>query len=196
MFIITLMFIRALSADDNIDEENSDYMLSPSDVVTITVFGEEDLSAPSQRINASGQVRIGLIGTVQVVGMTLREAETSIEHRYIQERYLRNPQVTMQVIEYAAQYVVFLGEVSSPGRLKFEDETNRMSLVDGISSVGGFTGIANSDSVRITRRNEDGSEVSSIIDVDALLKGRIDKVPKEYRYLIPGDVVHVPERLF
>lgn len=176
-------------------EQHTSYVLSKLDVVSILVFGEKDLSK-TQRIDGSGNIRMGLIGTVDIEGLSLREAELKLEDAYKEMRFLRDPQVSIQVEEYAPQFISVLGQVTKPGRVQLEKESNGIRLVDAISAVGGFSGIAKADAVRITRASADGEETTVVIDAEALINGRNTDTPEEFESLLPGDVVFVPERLF
>jgi polysaccharide export outer membrane protein len=176
-------------------EQQTAYVLSKLDVVSVLVFGEKDLSK-TQRIDGSGNIRMGLIGTVDIEGLTLREAELKLESAYTEQRFLRDPQVSLQVEEYAPQYISVLGQVTKPGRVQLENESNGIRLVDAISAVGGFSGIAKADAVRVTRAGADGSEETVIIDAEAIINGRPSDAPTHFLTLQPGDVVFVPERLF
>lgn len=193
--LLAVLQLLSLSVMSQEGEPVNEYVLSEMDAISVQVFGEPELTS-FQRVDGNGQVRMGLIGTIRVSGMTLRQAELAIEKKYTEERYLRDPQVSIQVDEYATKYFVIFGEVGNPGQIALEDEATRMSLVDAISKAGGFTGIAKSDAVRITRTTSDGEERTVVVDVDDLINGNGRKIPTEFRYLLPGDVVNVPERLF
>jgi polysaccharide export outer membrane protein len=171
------------------------YTLTELDAVSIQVFGEPDLSK-EQRIDGEGNIRMGLIGTIGIAGLTLREAEAKMQQVYVEKRYLRDPQISIQVTEYAPRYVSVLGKVNKPGRVQLEQESNGIRLVDAISAVGGFSGIAKADAVRITRTGANGEETTVVIDAEALINGRNTDTPEEFESLLPGDVVFVPERLF
>ena len=178
-----------------VGEISEDYILSEKDVVSVQVFGEPDLSK-EQRLDGSGNIRMGLIGTIDIAGLTLREAERKLEEAYQEQRFLRDPQISLQVKEYAPRYISVLGKVNSPGRVQLEDESNGMRLVDAISAVGGFSGIAKADAVRITRTAADGTETTQVIDAEAVVNGRDPDIPEAFLILLPGDVIFVPERLF
>lgn len=171
------------------------YQLRELDVIAIQVYDEPDLSK-QQRIDGSGQVRMGLIGTVTLVGLTLEEAEEKLEQLYVEERYLRDPQISIEVREYAPLYVHVFGQVGRAGRVQLEGEDLRMPLVDVISAVGGFSGLAKADAVRITRTDENGKETVITVNAEALINGRDADIPQDYLTLQPGDVLFVPERLF
>ena len=128
--------------------------------------------------------------------MTLREAESALEQAFIDQRYLRNPDVQIIVQQYEGKFVNVLGQVRAPGRVRMPDESEYMLLVDLISQVGGFTGIAKTDSVRITRKGEDGMEETLVIDVGAIITAREAGKEVERIRVYPGDIVFIPERIF
>lgn len=171
------------------------YRLRALDQISIQVYGEPDLSK-NPRIDGSGQIRMGLIGTVGIAGLTIAEAEDKLENIYMRQRYLRDPQISIEVQQYAALYVHVFGQVRSPGRVQLEEEQLGIPILDLISAAGGFTGLAKSDSVRVTRTNNAGTEQIIVINVEDLIRGKSINVPDEFRELIPGDVVFVPEKLF
>lgn len=171
------------------------YALRELDLIAIQVYDEPDLSK-EQRIDGSGAVRMGLIGTVELAGLTLEEAEDKLEQLYVAERYLRDPQISIEVRQYAPLYVHVFGQVGRAGRVQLEGEDLRMPLLDVISAVGGFSGLAKSDAVRITRTDENGTETVVTVNAEALINGKAPNIPPEFLTLQPGDVVFVPERLF
>ncbi len=176
------------------EDAGESYFLVPRDYVRVEVYGHEDLST-TQRLDGSGRIRMSLIGTVNVAGMSIRDAEARIEERYREERYLRNPEVTITVEEYAPRFVSVLGNVEAPGRIEFPIEENRLDIVDLISKAGGFTRVARADRVRLIRINEEGREETVIVDVQEMMQGR-DRDDRSRVYVYPGDSVFVPERLF
>ena len=115
----SLAWVIALFALPLWGQESSDYVLRNLDIVSIQIYDEPDLSK-DLRIDGSGQVRMGLIGTIKLAGLTLEEAEAKLENTYIRERYLRDPQVTIEVRENAPLYVHVLGQVAKPGRVQLD----------------------------------------------------------------------------
>lgn len=171
------------------------YQLSIRDQIEISVYGEPDL-AVEQRIDGRGQVRIPLLGTTELAGMTVRDAEEYIEKAYIDNRFLRAPMVTVRVADYAPKEVAVLGAVASPGKLVFPIEANSLDIVDVISQMGGFEGIAKSDHVRVTRTGPNGATTDFTVNVERMITGRGRGEPDNKVEILPGDVIWVPERLF
>lgn len=173
-------------------EEN--YQLSVRDQIRLTVYDEPDLTI-EQRIDGQGQVRIPLIGTTRLAGMTVRQAEQFLERTYVEQQFLRDPMVTIRVEDYAPKEVSVLGAVASPGKLAFPIEANTLDIVDVISKVGGFTDIARSNRVRVTR-GSNAQKSDFTVNVERMITGRGRGDSEETFEILPGDVIWVPERLF
>lgn len=192
MLLAALPQAPAQSANDPSDDS---HRLRELDLIIVQVYGEADLSKQT-RIDGSGQIRMGLIGAIGIAGLTVAEAEDLLEKTYLKERYLRDPQISIEVLEYAPLFVHVFGQVRQPGRVRLEGEQESIPLLDLISAAGGFTGLARSDNVRITRTDESGDETIVNVDVESLINGKAKGLPGAFEELLPGDVVYVPERLF
>jgi protein involved in polysaccharide export with SLBB domain len=172
------------------------YRLNSGDHLSVTIFGEPDLAA-QQMIDRNGRVRLPLIGDVPVAGRTVRETESLIESTYRKEEILKSPQVTVSMLGYAPREVTLLGAVRAPGTFQFPPDTVSMDIRDAIARQGGFTPVAKGDSVAVTRRQEGGKEVTTVVDVDRMMYGRSRKKDNITTFFVyPGDRIFVPERLF
>jgi polysaccharide export outer membrane protein len=172
------------------------YRLNLGDRIQVTVFGESDLSA-QQVIDRDGQARLPLVGEVPLAGHTIREAEALIESTYRKEEILKSPQVTLAMAAYAPREVTLLGAVRAPGTFQFPPDTVSLDIRDVIARQGGFTPVAKGDAVAVTRRQPNGKEVTTVVNVDHMMFGRSRKRENDEIFLIyPGDRIFVPERLF
>jgi len=174
---------------------NPSYRIMIRDQVQITVFDEADLST-AQRVDGKGQLRVPLLGNVKLSGFTIRDAEEMLEKRFIEGEFLKEPMVTLKIVEYATREVSVLGAVRSPGVIPFPFEVNSMDIVDVISKTGGLAGIARGEAVRVTRLDEDGQEKISIVNVESLISGKGRRSDSDRFLIYPGDVIFVPDRLF
>jgi polysaccharide export outer membrane protein len=182
-------------AQDNSGNQKA-YFIRSNDRLRISVFQEDDLSAVS-RVDAKGTVNLPLVGEIRVRGMTVSEAERTIETAYKDGRYLREPEVTVAVDEYAPREVSIQGQVKNPGRFPLPIESS-MSVLDLVTKAGGFTDTAQGTAVRITRILPDGSTRVITLDVESLIRGKSSaKTNGENNALIlePDDIVYVPERI-
>ena len=175
-------------------KKNVAYRITVTDKLGISVVGEEELTVVS-RVDAKGFVNLKFLGEVQVYGLTISEAQKAIETAYREGRYLRAPQVTITIEDYAPRPVIITGEVKNPNRYSMPPESP-MTLVDLVSLAGGFTSSAKGTKVRVTRKHLDGTTEVFERDVESQMKGRgrLEGEEDDF-YLEPNDLVFVPERL-
>lgn len=171
------------------------YTIAITDSLQVSVFGEDpDLSRIS-RVDARGVINLPLIGEVKVFGLTIREAEQAIGAAYRDGRFLRSPQVTVTVENYAVREISVQGQVKSPGRVVLTAESS-MTVLEAITKCGGFTDSAKGTEVRVTRVDPEGKVKVFVVDIDSLIKGK-DRARSEDNslLLLPGDIIYVPERI-
>ncbi len=153
--------------------EEFDYKLGTGDQLRINVFGHTDLSGEFE-VDSVGRIALPLIGEFEVVDHTLSEVEQIIVSK-LKPNYLKNPQVSVEVINYRPFYII--GEVQRPGSYSY---VGGMRVVNAVAMAGGFTYRAKEDDLLITRAGGNGDPE------------RATQVTPVY----PGDVIEVPERFF
>jgi len=112
----------------------NDYTLGPGDILRIQVFQSADLTVEA-RISESGVISYPLLGVVKLAGLSPQQAETLISTRLKEGKFLQNPQVTLNVLQFRSQQVSVLGNVARPGRYPLE--TTGMRLSEVLSVAGG-----------------------------------------------------------
>ncbi|MBI2813106.1 MAG: polysaccharide biosynthesis/export family protein [Opitutae bacterium] len=176
------------------NKKNYIHTLGLADRVRISVYQEEDLASLT-RIDARGRVNMPLLGEIVIGGMTVVEAQAAIENAYKEGRYLRNPQVTISVEEYAPREVSISGAIRNPGRFTLPIEST-LTVVELVTKAGGITDIGKGTAVTVTRFLPDGTKKVFTLDVDSVIRGKKDtKSDDSSLVLLPGDNVYVPERL-
>ncbi len=170
------------------------YSIVPTDRLRVAVFQEPELSVIA-RVDAKGFINLPLTGEIPVAGLTIADAQRRVEEAYRSGRYLRNPQVTINVEEYAPRIISVTGEVRNPGQLTLPIESG-MTILDAITKAGGFTDVARGNAVTVTRPQPDGTSRVITIDVQSYIRGDRRAKPEESLLLLqPGDVVYVPQRI-
>ena len=152
--------------------------LGPGDLIELNVYNVPELTTKT-RISSKGDFSCPLIGYTHVAGLTTEEAQELIEKRL--SGFLKNPQVSLFVAEYASQGASVLGEVNKPGVYPVLGEQH---LFDLISSAGGLTEKAG-HSITVTHRSEPDQPITV-----PLTRNLTDK-PESNVAVFPGDTVIV-----
>lgn len=162
-----------------------EYILRPGDVLQVKVYQEEDLTS-SSRIGSDGAITMPLLGSVRVASNTVSQATATIASLLAKD-YLVNPQVTLNVTEFAKRRFTVLGQVQRPGTYEMPAQES-VNLLQAIAAAGGFTRIGNPRRIIVQRAF--GSENQKImLDSEAMSK------KKEQLFLIrPDDVITVGEK--
>lgn len=192
---LILPLLLAAAGGDSENKKSYIHRLQLADKIRIAVYQEDDLTTQT-RIDALGRINLPLIGEVPIGGLTINEAQQTIERSYRDGRFLRNPQITITVEEYAAREVSIQGQIRNPGRYTLPIEST-FTVVELVTKAGGITDIGKGTAVTITRLNADGSQKSFVVDVESLIKGKKGAGKNEDNILLlePGDIVYIPERI-
>lgn len=169
------------------------YRLYPRDLVHISVLGEADVNV-DRRVDGGGEINVPMLGNLKVQGQTVAEIQTLIQKRYVAEEIFNRPEVMVAITEYSPKEIMVLGQVNKQGKEPFPPEAVAMPIVEAITEAGGFTRIAKSEAVRVTRKDQNGADQSFIVNVEKMIDGRASQ--SETFLLQAGDVIFVPERAF
>jgi polysaccharide export outer membrane protein len=112
----------------------SDYLVGAQDVLNIIVYGEPGLSGRF-RVDNDGSFPYQYLDRVKAEGLTVAAIENTLE-KGLGDGYLRNPQVTVEVVEYRSQNVYVQGQVRSPGKYPLPANA---SLMDALFLAGSVT---------------------------------------------------------
>lgn len=139
-----------------------DYVIRPLDTIDITVFNEPDISSKNVPVDASGDVALPLIGSVQASGLTAADLAASLRGKY--RRYYLNPQVTVVVSTAASQRINVQGQVRNPG---LYDVRGATTLLDAIALASGETENAALREVLIIRTVQ-GERMAALFDLNRI----------------------------
>ena len=143
-------------------QATQNYVVGPRDVLRINVFDELTLTGPYS-VDAGGFINFPLVGRVRVGGVTVREIEDELR-KVLAERFLVNPQVTVEVAEFRSQQVFIMGEVRAPGRYTLEGNT---SLLEALAIAGSVTQDAGDDVLVVHPKTPTGTRAALPQDADA-----------------------------
>ena len=161
----------------------SDYKIGRQDLLEIRVFDLKELDQ-TVRVADDGSISLPLLGRLQVAGLTKGELEGLIA-RLLEERYVRNPQVTIFVKEYESKKVAVSGAVKKPDTYEMLGEK---TLLEMISLAGGLDKDLGREIV-IFRSNDEGEAERLAVDLERLVYAAD---PALNLAVQPGDIIYVP----
>lgn len=176
-------------------DNNYQYKIRRDDKISISVWGEDNLSVGSVygiynsnevygkwlMVDTNGTIEMPKIGTINVLGKTIPEVKEMLKTGL--KKWLVNPIVDVKVLN---KEIIVLGEVRNPNTVAIDKD--HVSLLEMISKTGGFEFYANLKSVKILRQEGENVKVTNL-DLtagDTILNTNIQ--------LHPGDIVIVPSK--
>lgn len=162
---------------------NQDYRLGPGDAIGVQVYQSPDLTVDA-RVSESGVISYPLVGSVQLGGLTISEAEKKIADALRTGGFVKVPQVNIVLRQVRGNQVAVLGQVSRPGRFPLETFNTRVS--DMLAAAGGAT--PTGDDVLIITGQRDGKPFRKVIDIPALF---LNEKSEEDILVAAGDTLYV-----
>ncbi|WP_375402493.1 polysaccharide biosynthesis/export family protein [uncultured Sphingomonas sp.] len=138
--------------------------IGPLDTIAVDVFNVAELSR-ELRVDSSGRISMPLVGEMDVRAKTANEVAREIETAL--GRYVRQPQVTVNVRISVSQVVTVDGSVNEPGLYPV---TNQTTLVRAIASAKGLAEFGESNDVVILR-TVNSRRVAGLYNLDAIRRG-------------------------
>lgn len=171
------------------------YRIRKDDKISISVWGEDDLSVGSVygiynsnevygkwlMVDINGNIEVPKIGTTNVLGKTVPELKILLTENL--KKWLVNPIVDIKVLN---KEITILGEVRNPNTIQIDKDN--VTLLELISKTGGFEFYANLKSIKVLRQEGENVRVTNIdlTTANDILNTNIQ--------LHPGDVVIVPSK--
>ncbi|MEO8012554.1 polysaccharide export protein EpsE [Polaromonas sp.] len=160
-----------------------DYRLGAGDSIGVQVYQSPDLSVDA-RVSETGVISYPLVGTLQLGGLTISEAEKKIADALRTGGFVKLPQVNIVLRQVRGSQVAVLGQVSKPGRFPLETLNTRVS--DMLAAAGGTTALG--DDVLIVTGQRNSKPFRKVIDIPALFLN--DKSENDI-VLSGGDTLYV-----
>lgn len=176
-------------------DPNYEYRIRKDDKITLSVWGQDDLSVGSVYgiynsnevygkwllVDKHGNIEIPRLGTTPVVGKSVPELKDDIKTKL--KKWLVNPIVDVKVLN---KEIAVMGEVRNPAVIQVDKDQN--TLLELVSKAGGFEMYANLKVIKILRQEGENVRVTNI-DLT-----RMKDVPNQNIVLHPGDYVIVPSK--
>ena len=166
------------------------YKMDVGDVVAVNVWKNPELSV-SEPIRPDGKISLPLIGDVMAAGLEPEVLASNIEQKL--SNYVKNPNVSIILTSLAGHE--FLSRIRVTGSVESDVSITYhqgMTVLDAVLEAGSLDLYADGNRTRLYRRTADGSEAYDIRLDDIMKNGDMTTNV----YLIPGDIISVPERRF
>ncbi|HEY9236708.1 MAG TPA: polysaccharide biosynthesis/export family protein, partial [Phenylobacterium sp.] len=150
------------------------YLLGAGDKLKVTVYGEADLTGEFV-VGDRGAVSFPLVGEIPAQNRSVADFKSSLTAA-LQEGYLKDPRITVEVISYRPYYI--LGEVTKPGEYPY---TNGLTVLNAVAAASGFTYRANTKRVFIKRAGSNEEQKFPLTATERVQ---------------PGDTIRIGERYF
>ena len=154
LILFFVLPITAFSADEKdqdkvkVKDKNESYVLRPNDTISLSVYGEPDLSV-SVRILKTGESSFPLLGAVKVTGMSVTAATAYLRDLYAKD-YLVDPKLNLTVVDTATEFVAVFGAVRTPGQIPVPG-SGHLDLITVMTAVGGLAENADDKGIQLIR---------------------------------------------
>ena len=159
-------------------------VLGAGDSLRITVFQNPDLTTET-RISEKGTILFPLIGEVTLRGETPTTAATRIALQLKQGDFMKNPQVSVAVVQVRSRQVSVNGMVARPGRYALDETSSK--LTDILALAGGIA--PGGDDMVTVMGSRDGKLIKLEIDVPGMYRNGNQSTNIEVQN---GDTIFVP----
>lgn len=146
----------------------SNYQIAPLDVIRVEVFGAPELTREAE-VDAAGNFSVPLAGAVQAAGRNPAELSSAIAAR-LQGRYLKNPQVSVNVVKARPKTFTVDGAVKQPGNYPI---IGTMTLQQAVATAQGADQVANLNNVVIFR-TVNRQKTAALFSLKAIRAGQLE----------------------
>jgi polysaccharide export outer membrane protein len=179
-----------------LSKEKYEYKIRLNDKISISVWGQDELSVGSiygvynsneiygkwLMVDENGKIEVPKIGPLSVLNHTTNQLKDTLLNRF--GEWIKNPIIDIKIMN---KEVTVLGEVRAPQSFIIDKDNN--NLFEMISKSGGFEFYANLKKIKVIRQIGDSTHVAQI-DIS---KHRNDYYAKNIQ-IYPGDVIIVPSK--
>lgn len=145
--------------------DRREYLIGPYDRIAVNVYGVPELSREVQ-VDAGGSIGMPLIGAVQASGKTPSELSSEVASR-LRGRYVRDPQVTVNLTETVSQQITVDGAVQQPGVYPVN---GRMTLMRAVARAQGLSEFADARYVVVFRK-VNKQDMAALYDLASIRAG-------------------------
>ncbi len=178
--LVCVFFLLTSLASSGLAATTETLLIGPGDRLFIHVTDTPEIDQ-HPNVTDAGEIPVGGVGNVKVSGLTPAGAAMVIHDRLIAAHYMKHPEVTVSIEQYATQNVSVLGEVKASGG--YPIATPR-SILDVLALAGGLNEVADRN-ILIERHGDSQHTIHYLFSNDA------ERAVSEQTMVNPGDTVIV-----
>jgi polysaccharide export outer membrane protein len=165
-------------------------VLDQDNIQIFNPIGEENFNATSQErayfdgftIDLHGNIRIPILGDLNVLGYTTEEIQAQIEAILLKEQFKATANIFVTVKLSGLRYTA-TGEVGQPGtQILFQE---RVNIIEALANVGDVTIVGNRKDVQVIRQYPQGQQIHHLDLTD------INIMNSPFYYIQPNDLIYV-----
>jgi polysaccharide export outer membrane protein len=173
-----ILDVQVISLNPEINSVFNNSTSAPGQVAQVTSQNGGDLFyMTGYSVNENGEVEIPFIGSIAVVGLTLREAHQRVDHEVAKLFSNYHLQIRLGGVRFS-----LLGEFNKPGKAVILQ--NQVTIFEALAIGGDLTAVANRGKVRLVRQYPDGTKVHQINLLDRSV------IESPFYFIKPNDVIY------
>jgi polysaccharide export outer membrane protein len=176
---------------NSMDALNDERKLSVGDRISYRVI-EEQKDPVSLTITDSGELAVPLLGLYPAAGKTCKQLAMELKP-LLQKDYFYHATVIVGLDTQSTRSlgkVYIMGQVHTQGAIELPSNET-LTVSKAVLLNGGLADFADKHRVKLIRKGPDGKIRTTIVDIEAIYRGRSDNDP----VLQPDDTINVPEKL-
>lgn len=157
-------------------------MFNSSEAPATRVDSEQTLYFDGYNVDDHGNIRVPVLGEINVLGYTTEEIRIKLEKQLLDEYFNKEANIFVTVKLAGLRYTVN-GEIANPGtNVLFQEKVN---VLEAIANSGDITMVGNRKDVTIIRQYPHGTEIHSLDLTD------VNVMNSPYYYIQPNDYIYI-----
>lgn len=157
-------------------------MFNASEAPSTRVESDQTLYFDGYNIDDHGNIRVPILGEINVLGYTTEEIRIKLEKQLLDEYFNKEANIFVTVKLAGLRYTVN-GEIANPGtKVLFQEKVN---VLEAIANSGDITMVGNRKDVTIIRQYPHGTEIHSLDLTD------VNVINSPYYYVQPNDYIYI-----
>jgi polysaccharide biosynthesis/export protein len=174
-----ILIIKIKTLDETLSEM---FSISQNTGNNRMMVNEQAVYFDGYPVDYHGNIRIPLLGEINVFGQTLDEIREKIEKKLLADHLTENADLFVSVRLAGVRYTIN-GEVTAPGtKVLYQD---RVNILEAIANAGDISIIGDRKNVVLVRLTSQGTEMHSLDLTDAAI------INSPYFYIQPNDFILV-----